>query len=71
MCETQKQLSECQIKIILVFTKRYEYTFLKLSHRHPVSLIQEYFPALIQITLIADIESVQIFQILALLTQFR
>lgn len=70
MCKAQKHLSECQIELILAFTKRY--IFLKLSHRHPVSLIQEYFPAaLIQITLIADIESVQIFKIPALLKQIR
>lgn len=64
-CRAQKQLSECQIELIPAFTKRY--TFLKLSHRHPVSLIQECFlAALIQISLIADIGSVPIFQIPAL-----
>lgn len=69
-CKAQKQLSECQTELIPAFTKRF--TFPKLSHRYNVSLIQEYFPAaLIQITFIADIESVQIFQIPALLTQIR
>lgn len=59
MCKAQKQLSKCQIELIPAFTKRY--TVLKLSHRHPVLLIQEYFPAaLIQITSTADIVSVEI-----------